>query len=61
LSDPQPLDCQQLTNRFAEDGYCFPVQVMSQADALAHRHELESLERVMGNRLGNKPSSTTRT
>lgn len=40
--------------RFFEDGYVFPVDVMTRQTAAAHRAQLEALEKRIAGKLGNK-------
>lgn len=44
-----------ITERFARDGYVFPVDVLNREEALSSRRELESLEdRLDGMKVGNR-------
>ena len=56
---PQQPDSAELAARFARDGYVFPLEVLSHAEAAAYRRQLEALERraqgsKLGSKLGNK-------
>ena len=54
-SDPQQVNRPDIADRYARDGYVFPVDVLSRDRAAAYRQELETLEReARGNKLGNK-------
>lgn len=45
----------EIAERFAADGYYFPIDVLSVDEAVAHRQTLEALENASyGNKLGNK-------
>ena len=57
MSEPgvKPIDYADLAARFVQQGYFYPVNVMSATEALSYRAELESLERrIKGSQLGNK-------
>ena len=44
-----------IAEAFAKDGFAFPLDVMTQAEAASYRQELEALERrAKGTKLGNK-------
>ncbi|NNE23602.1 MAG: phytanoyl-CoA dioxygenase family protein [Rhizobiales bacterium] len=44
-----------LAERYHEDGYCFPVDILSRDEAAHYRSQLETLEaRIAGSRVGNK-------
>ncbi len=50
-----PIDKQHVSERFLEDGYCFPLDAMSPEKAMAYRAQLEALEsQAAGRSLGNK-------
>lgn len=50
-----PIDQRQISQRFEEDGYYFPVDAISPAKAMAYRSQLEKLERqTQGQSLGFK-------
>lgn len=54
-SDPQQMNHLDIAQRFAKDGYVFPVDVLSPDRAAAYRRDLEVLERRAGGQnLGNK-------
>jgi chlorinating enzyme len=53
--DPQPMANRDIADRFARDGYVFPVDVLSPDQAAAYRRDLEALEQqTRGDTLGNK-------
>jgi hypothetical protein len=53
--DPPPMTRRDIADRFARDGYVFPVDVLSPDRAAAYRRDLEALERhARGQKLGNK-------
>jgi hypothetical protein len=53
--DPQPMASRDIADRFARDGYAFPVDVLSPDQAAAYRRDLEALEKqTRGDTLGNK-------
>lgn len=50
-----PFEAAELSSQFAVNGFIFPIEVLSAADALSYRTQLESLERrIEGSKLGNK-------
>jgi ectoine hydroxylase-related dioxygenase (phytanoyl-CoA dioxygenase family) len=52
---PQTSAPSELAERYARDGYYFPLEILTREEAAAYRHELESLEgRAGGSKLGNK-------
>ena len=45
----------EIAERFAEQGYCFPIEVLSPGEAADARARLEALEAAgRGSKLGNK-------
>lgn len=45
----------QLADRYSDQGYLFPVDIMNRQEALSHRRKLESLEgRLSGLKIGNR-------
>ena len=53
--NPRRMRGGDIADRFAWDGYVFPLDILSQEQAAAYRAELESLEaRSRGSKLGNK-------
>jgi hypothetical protein len=53
--DPQQVESGDIADRFARDGYVFPVDVFSRDQAASYRRELETLEsQAHGSKLGNK-------
>ena len=53
--DPQPMASRDIADRFARDGYVFPVGVLSPDQAAAYQRDLEALEQqARGDKLGNK-------
>ena len=44
--DPPPMTRRDIADRFARDGYVFPVDVLSPDRAAAYRRDLEALERL---------------
>ena len=54
-SDPHQVNSRDIADRFARDGYAFPVDVLSPGKAADYRRELETLEsQARGSKLGNK-------
>lgn len=53
--DSPPTTSRDIADRFARDGFVFPVDVLSRGQAAAYRRDLEALEqRARGRKLGNK-------
>ena len=44
--DPQPMASRDIADRFARDGYVFPVGVLSPDQAAAYQRDLEALEQA---------------
>lgn len=54
-SDLPAMTSRDIADRFARDGYAFPLDVLSREQAATYRRELEALERrAQGRKLGNK-------
>lgn len=51
----RPVEGGQIAERYARDGFVFPLEVLSREQAAAYRREFEDLEhQIAGSNLGNK-------